>query len=518
MQARAHVVFEFEPFAQSNEQFGALKARLVNAEVGAMSHSALEELIRCDGMELMRRLLQDHLSLRAVQERERGLTGPVVGADDVQRTHQRSTERQLMSVFGPVRVPRLAYSGRGTTSLHPLDAALNLPSELYSHGVRKLVAQEAAKVSFDETVTAIHAHSGAEVAKRQVEQLTTRAAADFEAFYDGRLALASSAIRQSSELLILSVDGKGIIMRKESLRDATRKTADNARHKLQHRLSKGEKLGRKRMATVAAAYTIAPFPRVPEDIVKDLSPVRKVPIKRPKPEAKRVWARIDKPMEQVIDDLFAEGMRRDPKRSKTWVALVDGNDAQLQLLRRKAFELGIELTVIVDVIHVLEYLWDATTAFNDDGTNQAELWVQERFLEVLRGKASHVAAGMRRSATLRDLAAEQRKRVDRCADYILNHTPYLHYDVYLENGFPIATGVIEGACRHLVKDRMDITGARWGLLGAEAVLRLRSLRASGDFDDYWAFHEARELERNHTSRFATNRPHAVPGRSKAAYA
>jgi hypothetical protein len=89
------------------------------------------------------------------------------------------------------------------------------------------------------------------------------------------------------------------------------------------------------MATVAAAYTIAPFPRTPEDIVKDLSPVRTVAIKRPKPEAKRVWVRIDKPMEEVIDDLFAEGLRRDPDRNRTWVALVDGNDAQVQLLRKK---------------------------------------------------------------------------------------------------------------------------------------------------------------------------------------
>jgi len=120
----------------------------------------------------------------------------------------------------------------------------------------------------------------------------------------------------------------------------------------------------------------------------------------------------------------------------------------------------------------------------------------------MRGKSSDVAAGIRRSATLRELRAANRKPADKCANYLLKYGLRLHYDSYLAKGLPIATGVIEGACRYLVKDRMDITGARWGLLGAEAVLQLRSLRASGDFDEYWTFHEKREWERNHAARYA----------------
>ncbi|MDI7268178.1 MAG: hypothetical protein QME96_09310, partial [Myxococcota bacterium] len=164
-------------------------------------------------------------------------------------------------------------------------------------------------------------------------------------------------------------------------------------------------------------------------------------------------------------------------------------------------------TIVLDVIHVLEYLWKAAFAFHKDGTPEAEAWVSERLLQVLRGKSSDVAAGIRRSATLRELSADKRKPADKCAGYLLKYAPYLRYDRYLDQGLPIATGVIEGACRYLVKDRMDITGARWRLNGAEAVLRLRSLRASGDFDEYWAFHEARERERNHAARYAAG---AVP--------
>ena len=109
---------------------------------------------------------------------------------------------------------------------------------------------------------------------------------------------------------------------------------------------------------------------------------------------------------------------------------------------------------------------------------------------------------MRRSTTLRELSNKQRDAVDTCADYLLKRQSYLRYDVFLAHGFPIATGVIEGACRHLVKDRMDLTGARWRLKRAEAVLKLRSLRSSGDFEAYWHFHKQQELQRNHLSRYA----------------
>lgn len=152
-------------------------------------------------------------------------------------------------------------------------------------------------------------------------------------------------------------------------------------------------------------------------------------------------------------------------------------------------------------IHVLEYVWKAAYCFHDNGSEEAEQWVKERALRILQGKASDVAAGMRRSATLRKMNTDERKAVDKCADYLLGYPGMLHYDEFLTKGWPIATGVIEGACRHLIKDRMDITGARWSLQGAEAILKLRSLQSSGDFDGYWAFHKTKSFERNHESRY-----------------
>ena len=165
-----------------------------------------------------------------------------------------------------------------------------------------------------------------------------------------------------------------------------------------------------------------------------------------------------------------------------------------------------QLTIILDLVHVCEYLWKASLCFHGETDLVRELWVQERLLRVLQGLSSQVAAGMTRSATVRGLAQGDRKSVDACATYLVNHRDNLHYDHYLAAGLPIATGVIGGACRYQVKDRMDITGARWRLGSAEAVLRLRALRMSGDFEEYWMFRTPdlgaifRSGEENNTSR------------------
>ena len=500
----AHAIDPANAFVPACEQFERLVSRLSDEQTTRMTHAEVERLLQTEGTELLRRMFQGHLDARGGGE----TAAQVVGSDGVERTHARFSERDLETVFGTVRLARMGYGQRGTDSLYPRDAELNVPPEKHSHGIRRRVAEEAARGSFDEVVDAISRTTGAEVAKRQVEELAVRAAQDFDLFYQARAAASPKEANKMSPILVLTVDGKGITMRPEALRESTRKAASERVRKLTKRLTKGEKTATRRMSTVAAVYTIGPLYRTPEDIVRDLGPVREV-VDRPKPEHKRVWASIAHDPAVVIEQLFDEAERRDPERRKSWVALVDGNDTQLRLLKACAKRRGITLAIIVDVIHVIEYLWKAAYCFHAEGTTEAQTWVTKRLLEVLRGKASHVAAGIRRSATLRGLDAKQRDAADVCADYLLKYRAHLDYDLSLQAGLPIATGVIEGACRYLVKDRMDITGARWGLEGAEAVLRLRALRASGDFDSYWTFHEVREHARHHATHYAGAPPPTV---------
>lgn len=483
-------------YEQSRQEFEDMIRSLDSEEARSMTHSELERELEKKGRELMRKLLQEHLEARGPGQ----CTQPVRSADGVDRSHIRLQERKLETIFGTVSIERAGYGQAGSRSLHPLDAELNLPDKKYSLELNRRVAEEAAKSSFDETFESIGKTSGSHVPKRQIEELVMRAAQDFDAFYEMRQGQPAAG-EQSGSVLVMSVDGKGVVMRTQDLREQTRRAAKARKHKMGARLSKGEKKNAKRMATVAAVYTIAPFVRKPEDLVPENNPARAEP-PRPRPEKKRVWASLEKTPEEVIEKVFEEAAYRDPQHKRSWVALVDGNKPQIRILRRMAKEKGIDLTIIVDVIHVIEYLWDAGRAFHPEASSEMESWVRARLLEILRGKASYVAGGMRRSATLRTLASADRKPVDVCAKYLLTYAPYLKDNHYLAQGFPIATGVIEGACRHLVKDRMEVTGARWSLTGAEAVLRLRALRSSHDFDEYWTFHEAQEYERNHRALYA----------------
>jgi len=253
------------------------------------------------------------------------------------------------------------------------------------------------------------------------------------------------------------------------------------------------------MAEVGAVYDVAPVPRSPSDVTSTGETER-----APAPRATNRWltASVVEDAVEVVSAIFDEAERRDPGHGRKWVALVDGNVHQIESIASEAKSRRIDLAILVDFVHVLEYLWKAAWCFFDEGDTEAEAWVGDKALSVLEGRASRVAAAIRRSATNRRLDGVRRRTVDICAGYLLNKRAYLCYPTALKQGWPIATGVIEGACRHLVKDRMDITGARWGLQGAEAVLKLRAIRCNGDFEAYFQFHLVQEWHRVHESRYA----------------
>lgn len=227
-------------FATSDERYRAIRHFLASAESAGLTHAELEGRLKIDGFELLRQLFQDHLDLRAGREER---LGPLTGADGVSyHSVEADHRRGLVTIFGEVRVARLAYRHKGAANLHPADAALNLPEESYSHGLRALVATEAARGSFEEAVAAIGRGSAAKVGKRQVEALAQAAAVDVEAFFDQ----VERPAAQADEVVVVSADGKGIVMRPEGLRAATAAKAAASTTKVKGRLSKGEKANRKR--------------------------------------------------------------------------------------------------------------------------------------------------------------------------------------------------------------------------------------------------------------------------------
>jgi hypothetical protein len=184
--------------------------------------------------------------------------------------------------------------------------------------------------------------------------------------------------------------------------------------------------------------------------------------------------------------------------------LVDGNKHQIDTIKAQAKKREAQVTILLDFVHVVEYLWKAVWCFYAQGDSAAEVWVRDHAKQLLGGDGALVARAIRCQADNAQLSPSKRKGADACIKYLTNKRDYLDYPTALRNGWPIATGVIEGACRHIVKDRMDITGARWGLESAEAVLKLRALMTNGDFEDYWKYHLAQELRRNHESRYAAS--------------
>lgn len=494
-------------FCQPRRSFDALIEKLKTDDTMKLSHDGVERLIEQGGREVLRELFQSHLDLRAIEEDVHGREAPV-GVDGIKREHRRDTSRELSTILGPVEVRRISFTLTGTPGgLRPIDAELNLPTGLYSLEIQRRVADFSMDLSFETAQDKLNSSIGYLLPKRQMEEMTVEAARDFEDYYAWRqsemLEVDESGLPAHGDLLILTNDGKGIVMRPEALREDTRKKAENEKRKLSTRLSPGEKRNRKRMAEVGSVYFLKRQPRLPSDIMPlPHEGPREGALPRPRPENKRAWASIKKDLCDVVQETYDEALARDPVLKKSWIYLVDGNEDQINVAIQMAKRIGVIIVIIIDFIHVLEYIWKAAWCFFEKNDPAVEPWVMEHARAVLEGKASDVAAGIRRSATQRGLAADRRKGADSCANYLLKNRDFLHYDQYLASGFPIASGVIEGTCRHLVNDRMGITGARWGLENAEAILQLRALKTSGDFDEYWTFHRQRALCRNHLDHYA----------------
>jgi predicted nucleic acid-binding Zn-ribbon protein len=238
----------------------------------------------------------------------------------------------MTSLFGDVTVQRLGYNQRHQASIFPLDYALNLPKDQYSFGLRKRLVAEAIKGSFDESIQSVKTTTGGHVPKRQSLMLVEDIAQDFCAFYEQNRFYTPE---ETSDLLVMSFDGKGIVMRHDSLREVTKKAATNQDQKLQTRLSQGEKRNRKRMAQVATVYTVKAHERTAESIMKCSSAKESnVTHFRPRVRNKRVWASVEREAIAVIEEAFLEALQRDPKQSRKWIILVDGHPHQIKQIKR----------------------------------------------------------------------------------------------------------------------------------------------------------------------------------------
>jgi hypothetical protein len=478
----------------------------------AVTLDVMEGLVAGRGRELLCGLVQ--LALDGQAGREVRLA-QVTGRDGVARARaERGHARTIVTTLGAVKVRRIGYrSGvRGAGSLFPRDAVLNLPPLGYSWRLQRLAEMFARSGSYEQAREFVRAATGVSIGKRQLERITVAAAADAERFYQDRdrdRAAGPAAGEQEPAgeeglpPLALSGDGKGVAMLPGARRRRTKAPEQKVRM-FEKRAGTGEKKGCKRMAETGAVFDVVPEPRTPEQVMRpdpDPGPGTK---KKP-PRAQDRWYACDitAGRDVTVGKIFAEADRRDPDHLRTWIALVDGDNYQLSLFQAAAAARGITLAIVIDFIHVLEYLWKAAWCFHPPRDPAMEDWVITQGLDILHGRVSEVIARIARLAEDHPPSpgSEHAKNIRKTLSYLQNKQPYLDYPRALAQGWPIATGVIEGACRHLVADRMGITGARWSLDGAQAMLWLRALAASGDTTAYWDWHITQEHQRNHQSRY-----------------
>lgn len=405
--------------------------------------------------------------------------------------------RRYVSIFGTFTLRRTCYGSREGQKIDfvPLDNRLQLPESPFSYVLQDWDQSLCVEQAFGQARGTVARILNLRQSVDSLERMNTQMAEQVTAFREDR---PRPNPNTEGEILVTSADGKGIVMRRPA--DAPAPAA--------HR-TKGEKASRKRMATVGAAYTVDRYVRTPAEVVATLFRDGPEPAARPRPCHKRVWASLPRADEMagtrtrtsqeiVYGWLLNEVAERNPRLEKEMVHLGDGQEALWQA--RQAHLPGRNTTDILDLLHVTPRLWQAAHVFYPEGSVEAEAFARERILRVLQGKVASVVRGLREMGTKRGLSGAKKQTLAKVCAYLRGNRGRMRYDEYLAKGYPIASGVIEGACRHLVKDRMERAGMHWTPEGAQAMLDVRSTYVNGDWEEYQAYRITRETNRLYPHR------------------
>lgn len=472
----------------AKQEFDGLEAYLAQAAANGEPIHEVEENLWKGMLRIGRQMLQAFVRRQGDGDVGETLTldeGPILKRLDALHA------RRYVSVFGAMDIERRVYGTRESQKLQaiPLDARLQLPDSDFSYLLQKWDQAFCVRDSFAGSAESVSTILGLEQSVRTLEHMNQSMASDVEGF---RLSQPTPPAYEEGPLMIVAADGKGVPMRRE--KNPLGLPPRKRRHK-------GEKANKKRMACVGAAYTIEPFVRTGEDVINEaLHRAREA--HRPAPQHKRVRADLTLEWEGEVvngkDTLFAwladEIQARTTEACVVVICLMDGERALLSTAVRY---LPKNTVYILDLFHVIEKLWAAAHCFHAEGSDEAEEFVEHRLRMLLRGQVSYVIAGLKQMATKRGLRGAKAKTLATVAGYFRANRDRMKYDEYLAAGYPIGSGAVEGACRHLVKDRMERAGMHWRVEGAQAMLNLRATYLNGDWDDFSAYRIEQETRRQY---------------------
>ena len=467
-------------------QFAGLAAWTAD-EARWLDHGDREKLIEEEGRRTNQRLLQATFVIDAFRE-ERAAS--VTSAAGIRHgTAEKGTKTGLTSIFGPVDVTRIAYRNWQEPALHPYDARQALPDDPYSLGMRALAADCLARTGFAQAQKEIKDRTGEKIGLAQLQGIADDLARWAGDFYEER-ARDAGEDPPATDVIMMQGDGKGIAMRPEYRKNAGQETD-------------GTRPGIKKMAEIVAVADFTPVVREPEDIAAP--PARRKAHPGPKARGKWVSASVTDSIEDMIAAAYDEADRRDPQHVRQRVFLVDGNKQQITAIEAEAEKRKLKVPVLIDYIHVSGYIGKASACLHPGNPVTAGQRADGQLLRVLHGRAKAVAATL--ASVARKARANPRKRgldltdLDKAVTYLENNQKHMKYDKALANGWPIATGMIEGSCRYVIEDRFGITGARWSPDGAETILKLRAVVVNDDLDDYMTYYKNRYRREHHLTRY-----------------
>jgi len=475
--------------------FWTLVERLRNAADQEQPIHQVEEIILRDVLTMGRALLRSFLAASGDGDVGPTLTIPGETPDEPPQVLPRLDEprsRPYLSIFGEVTIVRVGY-GHDRLDAAPLDARLHLPRRQYSHLLQKWLGAFVIDDAHAEAVRKLGMILGISIPVKASEDLNREQASDVELFQDHLVVPEPS---QEGALVVVTADCKGVplirsaLAAAESEEEAQGTATSSEPH---HRRGKGEKANKKRMAAVGAVYTIERFVRTTDEVIDEVQ--RKTARKRrPRPQHKRVRADLLLGKVTLFLWLADELCHRNPEGTKPVIFLSDGERA---LHDRQREYLPEAVTCILDLLHVMERLWKVAWCLFEEKTQkaQAERWVEDRLRMLLDGKVGLVIGGLRQTLTKRKLRGSRRKTMREVIGYFDRNRGRMRYDEYLAAGYPIGSGVIEGACRHLVKDRLERSGMRWHPDGAQAMLDLRATYLNGEWEAFWSYHVEQEDNR-----------------------
>ena len=455
-----------------NEIFVFVRGSAQSMEIGEVERRLLHMI-----MEVGRIALEEFVAVKG-----NGYAGKeILDAQGGRCPYIRDRSCVYRSIFGTIAIRRAYYHAVGSPGIFPLDGALNLPQRGYSYLVQEYASRLAVTMSYEDTQEILCSFFPVKAPIRSLERIVADVCDEVDGFYEET---APPDVEPEAVVTVATVDKKGVIIRKSRPnRPESEAPPVNP-----------DKPGKKKMATVISTYTTSRHVRTTDDIVQEMSD-RDSPDPRPKPRNKITWGSLTDGPEKAVVRLRKAVDERLPKGNEL-VCILDGERSLWNLVYTH-FPTAF---FVLDIFHVLEYLRKAALCFHDEGSPQAKEFITKRLRMLLDGRAGRLIGGLKQMRAKNKLSGARRLCLKQVIGYLERNRKHMRFEVCLAKGYPIGSGVIEGACRHLINDRLELTGMSWTIEGAESVMRLRAVHINNDWDAFWEYRRRSERLRLYGER------------------